>query len=122
MLDHYVGGLCASSLDSFAKKEISEIFNPLCELLAAQKLCFTHRDYHSRNLMVDGNRLVLIDFQDAHMGLCQYDLVSLLKDSYTQIDDSLFEELVDLYIRLKEKEEGKEVDRGEFYRIFDIEW
>jgi len=119
MLDYYVGEFFGSPLKSFAKKEVREAFSPLCELLAAQKLCFTHRDYHSRNLMVDGNRLVLIDFQDARMGLCQYDLVSLLKDSYTQIDDSLLEELVELYIRLKEKEEGQEVDREEFYRIFD---
>ena len=53
------------------------------------------------------------------MGPCQYYLVSLLKDSYMQIDDSLLEELIDLYIRLKEKEEGREVDREEFCRIFD---
>jgi N-acetylmuramate 1-kinase len=63
--------------------------------------------------------LVLIDFQDARMGPCQYDLVSLLKDSYVKIDDVLAEELIDFYIRLKEKEEGQEVDREKFYRIFD---
>ena len=119
MLDHYVGGLCGAPLESIAKKEVQEVFSPLCELLAAQKLYFTHRDYHSRNLMVDENRLVLIDFQDARMGPCQYDLVSLLKDSYIQIDDSLLEELIDLYIRLKEKEEGREINREEFCRIFD---
>ena len=119
MLDHYVKGLCESSLENFAKNEVREVLSPLCELLAEQRLYFTHRDYHSRNLMVNGNRLVLIDFQDARMGPCQYDLVSLLKDPYMQIDDSLLEELVNLYIRLKEKEEGQEVDREEFRRIFD---
>lgn len=119
MLDHYVGGLCGSPLASSTRKEVREVFTPLCESLAAQELCFTHRDYHSRNLMVDGERLVLIDFQDARMGPCQYDLVSLLRDSYAQIDDMLVEELVDRYIRLKEKEEGREVDREEFGRVFD---
>ena len=119
MLEHYVGGFCKSSLESFAKKELREAFLSLCELIAAEKLYFTHRDYHSRNLMVDENRLVLIDFQDARMGLCQYDLVSLLRDSYTQIDNSLFEELVEFYICLKEKEEGQEVNREEFYQLFD---
>ena len=123
MLEHYVGGFCKSSLESFAKKELREAFLSLCELIAAEKLYFTHRDYHSRNLMVDENRLVLIDFQDARMGLCQYDLVSLLRDSYTEIDNSLFEELVEFYICLKEKEEGQEGDvdqrvaaRGEPHR------
>ena len=42
------------------------------------------------------------------MGPCQYDLVSLLRDSYVQIDDALTEELIDFYIQLKEKEEGQE--------------
>ena len=119
MLEHYVERLCGSPLTSFDKKEARDAFKPLCEMIANQKQYFTHRDYHSRTLMVDENRLVLIDFQDARMGPCQYDLVSLLKDSYAKINDSLLEELVDFYLRLKEKEEGLEIDREEFYRVFD---
>jgi hypothetical protein len=69
--------------------------------------------------MFDRGRLILIDFQDARMGPCQYDLVSLLRDSYMQIDDPLIEELVDFYILLKEKEEGHGVDRKKFGEIFD---
>jgi aminoglycoside/choline kinase family phosphotransferase len=41
-----------------------------------------HRDFHSRNIMMCGGRPYIIDFQDARMGLPQYDLVSLLQDSY----------------------------------------
>ncbi len=119
MLDHYVVGLCGSPLDGSIRKDVREAFIPLCESLAAQELCFTHRDYHSRNLMVDRKRLVLIDFQDARMGPCQYDLVSLLRDSYVQIDSDLMEELVDYYIQLKEKEERQQIKREEFVRIFD---
>jgi len=119
MLDYYVDEFCDSPLGSLARKELSEAFTPLCESLAAEKLYFTHRDYHSRNLMFDQERLVLIDFQDARMGPCQYDLVSLLKDSYVKIEDALVEELIDYYILLKEKEEGKKVDRESFDRIFD---
>jgi aminoglycoside/choline kinase family phosphotransferase len=42
-----------------------------------------HRDYHSRNLMVqqDG-QLAVIDFQDVVKGPVTYDAVSLLKDCY----------------------------------------
>jgi len=118
MLDYYVEDFCGFPLESLARKELREAFTPLCESLAAEKLCFTHRDYHSRNLMFDQDRLVLIDFQDARMGPCQYDLVSLLKDSYVKIEDTLVEELLDYYILLKEKEEGKRVDREKFDRIF----
>jgi hypothetical protein len=119
MLEHYVGVLCGSPLEESVRREVRAVFLPLCETLAAEELCFTHRDYHSRNLMVDGDRLVLLDFQDARQGPCQYDLVSLLRDSYMQLDDDLRDDLVDLYICLREKEEGWETDREEFYRIFD---
>ena len=43
---------------------------------------FVHRDFQSRNLMVQGGRLRLIDFQDALQGPYLYDLVALLRDSY----------------------------------------
>ena len=119
MLDYYVDEFCGSPLESSARKELREVFIPLCESLAAEKLCFAHRDYHSRNLMCDHGHLILIDFQDARMGPCQYDLVSLLKDSYVKIDETLVEELIDYYILLKEKEEGLKVDRESFRDIFD---
>ncbi len=119
MLDYYVDEFCGSPLESLARKELSEAFTPVCESLAAEKLYFTHRDYHSRNLMFFQGHLILIDFQDARMGPCQYDLVSLLKDSYVKIDDTLAEELIDFYIQLKEKEEGRKVNREKFDRIFD---
>ena len=120
MLDNYVDKFCRSPLESFARKELNEAFMPLCESLAAEELYFTHRDYHSRNLMFNEDHLILIDFQDARMGPCQYDLVSLLKDSYMQIDDALVQELIDFYIQLKEKAEGRKVDREKFNQIFDV--
>ncbi|HEY3400934.1 MAG TPA: phosphotransferase [Geothrix sp.] len=43
---------------------------------------FTHRDFHVRNLMVHGGRLVVIDFQDARRGAATYDLASILYDGY----------------------------------------
>lgn len=43
---------------------------------------FSHRDYHTRNILVRGDALFLIDFQDARLGPPQYDLASLLYDAY----------------------------------------
>ncbi|TGL24162.1 DUF1679 domain-containing protein [Leptospira yanagawae] len=44
---------------------------------------FTHRDFHCRNLLRSPNfDYVLIDFQDARMGVPQYDLASILFDAY----------------------------------------
>jgi len=53
--------------------------------LAQTQVC-VHRDFHSRNLMVLNNNPWhapgVIDFQDAVIGACTYDLVSLLRDCY----------------------------------------
>lgn len=57
-----------------------------------------HRDYHSRNLMMDGKgRLVMIDFQDMRVGSPLYDLASFLFDAYRPVPLTLLEELVDDY-------------------------
>jgi aminoglycoside/choline kinase family phosphotransferase len=48
----------------------------------AQPQVLVHRDYHSRNLMVCEDNPGVLDFQDACIGACTYDLVSLLKDCY----------------------------------------
>ncbi len=41
-----------------------------------------HRDFHVRNLMVRGDQLVVLDFQDARRGAATYDLASILFDGY----------------------------------------
>jgi aminoglycoside/choline kinase family phosphotransferase len=119
MLEHYVCGLHGTSLTLADKQRIHQHFIPLCETLAAEPLVFTHRDYHSRNLMCVKNELVLLDFQDALMGPCQYDLASLLRDSYVDIDDCLRLELVDYYIDLHDSQTQNKIDRQKFLQIFD---
>lgn len=41
-----------------------------------------HRDFSVRNLMVQQDRLVMLDFQDARCGAATYDLATLLFDAY----------------------------------------
>jgi hypothetical protein len=84
-----------------------------------QKLYFTHRDYHSRNLMVQGDRLRILDFQDARLGPPQYDLASLLRDSYVQLPFEWEEELLDYYLQRTAKEEDFSQDRDRFVEIFN---
>ncbi|MBF0297534.1 MAG: phosphotransferase [Oligoflexia bacterium] len=79
----------------------SEIFNnafsKIINILSEQKMFFTHRDFHSRNIMVKNSELVLIDFQDARMGPLQYDLVSLLDDCYYSLDEENHQQLIKYY-------------------------
>ena len=48
---------------------------------------FTHRDYHSANLMIHKGKVYIIDWQDARQGPPCYDLASLLRDSYRDCGD-----------------------------------
>lgn len=54
-----------------------------CERIAAfQPAVLCHRDYHTRNLMLCGQQLFLVDFQDARLGSPHYDVASLVYDAY----------------------------------------
>ena len=62
---------------------LEDTFALLIREALAQPSVFVHRDYHSRNLLVVGERNPgIVDFQDALRGPVGYDLVSLLKDCY----------------------------------------
>ena len=62
---------------------LTELFESLVAAAVAQPVCFVHRDYHSRNLLVTAeNNPGILDFQDAVWGPVTYDLASLLKDCY----------------------------------------
>jgi len=99
---------------------IRQEFEKISELLAGQPRVFVHRDYHSRNLMLDGRRLGVIDFQDALMGPATYDLASLLRDAYITLDEPLIDRLIDYF--LDQLESGRQVrtDREAFRRLFDF--
>ncbi len=72
-------------------------------LLASQagegdgQLFFLHRDFQSRNLMLKGDLLYLIDFQGARLGPPQYDLAALLLDPYVQLPEAIQQELLTAY-------------------------
>jgi len=118
MLQYYVEGLLMNPLKPEKKKEIRSTLITLCRELSKQDRFFTHRDYHSKNIMIQNDTLTIIDFQDARMGPCQYDLVSLLKDSYIVLEEPIREELLEFYLNRMEQN-GKKIIRGPFYKIFD---
>lgn len=95
-------------------------FKTIAELLAGQPRVFVHRDYHSRNLMVDGARLGVIDFQDALMGPATYDLASLLRDAYIALDEALIDRLIDRYLDGLATHQQAWTDREAFRRLFDL--
>ena len=106
-------------------KIIQDGFKQICTELENEPTVFTHRDYHSRNVMVTNgdqsdSRFVMIDFQDARMGPCQYDLASLLRDSYYQLDEKQIHGLTRYYLSEMEKAGAPIKDVAHFDRMFDL--
>ena len=91
-LEHFVGGLRGMEPDPSLRPHLHALADAAAAS-SAPVLC--HRDYHSRNLMVreDGS-LAMVDFQDARWGPDTYDLASLLRDAYVEIDEGLVERMV----------------------------
>ncbi len=87
----------------------------LVKTLAAEPRVLCHRDYHSRNLMLSGGQLWIIDFQDARMGPDTYDLVSLLRDSYVDISDKDVDDLLAYFLALA----ARPGEAEDFRRRFD---
>ncbi len=113
-----------STLKPAIKKEIQSYFSDLSTHFSALPQFFTHRDYHSRNLMIqetaEGTKIRIIDFQDALMGPAEYDLASLLRDSYIDLPSEIIEVLLDYYIRQWKEHAGRSIDRNLFQESFDL--
>ena len=83
--------------DDKNKNFIYEEFQKIHARLVEKEMVLTHRDFHSRNVMVKNEELIIIDFQDARWGIPQYDLVSLLEDCYYELDITVKEKLKKYY-------------------------
>jgi hypothetical protein len=70
--------------------------------------------------MLHNEKISVLDFQDALMGPCQYDLASLLRDSYIALLEEMIDELIEYYISKKEAVDGIKIDRKNFRELFDL--
>ncbi len=114
-LKHFVIGYRGVTLSDAERAALAIEWSAIVTELAAEPRVLCHRDYHSRNLMLSGGSLYIIDFQDARMGPDTYDLVSLLRDSYVDIADRELDELIAYFLALTGA-----TDAAEFRRRFDL--
>lgn len=96
---------------------VKTAFEKLVEEILELPTAFSHRDYHSWNLLIDKrNQIRIIDFQDALIAPRAYDLASLLNDRDT--DSMLGEEnlkaLIDYFIT---KQSLDSSFFNEYYRV-----
>jgi N-acetylmuramate 1-kinase len=90
--------LCPQTLTNKQETALQEEFHFLAKTLAELPQVICHRDFHSRNVMIKDNETILIDFQDARRGPPQYDLVSLVHDSYVMLSEKNQKALIEYYL------------------------
>ncbi len=105
-------------LSSEERERLDGVFEFIIkEVLSQPQGLFVHRDFHSRNIMFGcSDDLVVIDYQDAMVGAVTYDLVSLLRDVYVELDPY---DVKSKALAFRDKK-GLDVDDETFMRWFDI--
>ena len=118
--EHFLKGLLGNGNQN-AFESLEKGFLKICQEIASEKKVCVHRDFHSKNVMVkeDGS-LFLIDFQDARLGLPQYDLVSLLEDCYYRVHHENKERLKAYYWETYLKRTGFQKDWERFQYLYDL--
>ena len=119
--DNLILGVLKADLSSKVLDELQEIFVDVSETLHREPKVICHRDYHSRNLMIKLDKMYVIDFQDARLGPIQYDLVSLFKDSYVEMEDETVGKLMDYYLSNAKPFLPKDFSREHFDQIYEIQ-
>ena len=115
-IKHYVEAYRGAQIPAAQRTALRAELGVIVDELAAEPRVLCHRDFHSRNLMLHDGRLYMIDFQDARLGPDTYDLVSLLRDSYVDLDERAVEDLVAYFLALK----GAPTSEREFRSRFDL--
>ena len=109
-------------LERLLGMEAAAAFDDVCAVLVAaagsvpQRVL--HRDFHCRNLIwrpEDGS-VGVVDFQDALIGPCCYDLASLLRDCYHMFDEAAVAAWRQRFLETV----YPDCDAAEFARAFDL--
>jgi aminoglycoside/choline kinase family phosphotransferase len=117
---YFLEGFIGIELKKEDEQLLEESFKDICSKLEKQKRVVTHRDYHSRNIMVVDETQVIIDFQDARMGIPQYDMVSLLEDCYYELCSENVEKLKKHYWEEFLAPQKIQKDYEEFVYFYDL--
>lgn len=117
----YLQKHCKINLTAQEHKVIDALFEMLIQSAQTQTQVFTHRDYHSRNLMLlEHNDIGILDFQDAVWGPITYDLVSMIRDCYIVWPNPQVEKWVLAFYNMLPKQHKQNTPFALFMRWFDL--
>lgn len=98
------------------QQQLTDIFQILSNNALNSPQVFVHRDYHARNMMMLDDEVTVIDFQDAVIGSNTYDLCSLLKDAYLQLEPIEIKILLQYY----HQQTNSEIKFSKFKKQFEL--
>ncbi len=125
-LGRFSSWFCQALLDCAPGEAAGDMLEALCHRLVGsaqeQPRVLVHRDFHSRNLMLQADgTLAVIDFQDAVVGPVTYDLVSLLRDCYVRWPrQQVIDWAVHYHQTLKERNLLADIEQERFLAWFDL--
>ena len=95
--DWYLKYFLKSKKISMIKRLLRTELNTVYKKLIYRNDTFVHRDFHVSNIMMNKNKLGLIDSQDAIIGNPLYDIASLIDDVRIKLPSKLQNDLLNFY-------------------------
>ncbi|MBS0428542.1 MAG: phosphotransferase [Proteobacteria bacterium] len=119
--DWYLAKHRGVAVEGKLKETLDKTFALIVEQNLRAAPVYVHRDFMPRNLMVNGDALGVLDFQDAVYGPITYDIASLMRDAFLTWEEDF---VIDITVRYWQaaRKAGLPVDEdfGDFYRA--VEW
>lgn len=95
--DFYIKALNNKNIPQEKQTALNYLYNEIVDEMMKQFFLVQHRDYHSRNLMVYNDDVYVIDVQDTRLGPFAYDIASLIIDPYIELEENLYNEIMEQY-------------------------
>lgn len=70
------------NLKDFVTIDVYEIIMKIKEDYLLNPICVLHSDLNSRNILIDNENIVIIDFEQSHIGSPEYDLAYIFSEIY----------------------------------------
>lgn len=119
-IEYGIEGRLGQSLPPEDAAVLRTHFAAIAKRLDAEPRYLNHRDFHSWNLFVQGDRIRVIDFQDALLAPAPYDLATLLGDRDTPqiVQPDIEAALLQYYRRRWEQATGTELREEQFTQTY----
>ncbi len=97
LTDWYVPALTGKRLDEKSILAFKKIWQKLNKQIQKMDNTLVLLDYHADNLMIQKDKMIALDFQDARWGGFLYDVISLLEDERHPLPEVVAQKLWDYY-------------------------